>query len=305
MPKAVLAGLKKREEISLSVICSVSDTGGSAGKEREKYGTNISFGDIRRSFLELSEIPPDIKDVLTFRVKDGTSGGTVIANILGTAAVLQSSDYEKAFKTYREILKVSPKYQVFPATLDDATICAVLENGQIIREETNIDIPKHDSALKIKNVYYLEPKPRGYPKAVEALKEADLIVIGPGDLYSSLSQILLVEDISASIRESGAKKVYICNLMTKDGETNNFSVEDFTGKIEKFIGCNLDYVIYNTEKPSADRTDAFKEKRRELLKSVEINENLDERKFIGKNLLTASGDIIHDPEKVAEAILSL
>ena len=103
--------------------------------------------------------------------------------------------------------------------------------------EADIDAPKHDGNLKIKEVSLkpLEPKAKAYPKAVEEIKKADLIVMGPGDLYSSIIQILLVDGIAEAIRESKAKKIYICNLMTKNGETNGFSVKDFSGEIEKYL----------------------------------------------------------------------
>lgn len=237
MPKAVLAGLK-RQPVELSVICAMLDSGGSAGKERELYKTNVSFGDIRRSFLELSELSQEAKDVLAFR----DSNGTVIANVLGTAAVCSTGNYEKAFKAYRELLQIPSQHQIFPSTIDNATLYAVLENGEVVEGEANIDVPKHNS--KVSRVY-LEPKPIAYPKAVEAIENADLIIIGPGDLYSSLMQILLINGISEAINKSKAKKVYICNIMTKKGETDDFSVLDFTNEIEKYLKGKVNFVIYS------------------------------------------------------------
>lgn len=304
MPKTVLTGLKK-EPVELSVICAMLDTGGSAGKERKIYKTNISFGDIRRAFIALSEATSDVKDAFEIRFKDGPYKGIVIANILGTAVVQQTKDYEKALRSYREILKIPKKHKVLPATLDNSNLCAILENNKTIFGETNIDIPKHDRNLKIKKVY-LKPKAKAYPKALEVIKKADSIVIGPGDLYSSLLQVVLVEGISEAICKGKAKRIFICNLMTKNGETNNFSVSDFTNEIEKYLGCPFDYVIYNTKKPSSKRLSIYKKERQELLDLVKFDKNLlKNKKFIGGNILSSSGSIVHDPDKLAKIILSL
>lgn len=308
MPKAVLAGLKKFPEVNLSVICAMLDTGGSAGREREIYKTNISFGDIRRVFLELSEVSSDVKEAFRVRFKEGPYKGIVIANILGTAVVKQTKDYETTFRVYREILRVPEKYEIFPATLDNANLCAVLENGKKISGEKNIDKPKHKKNLKIRKTF-LQPKAKIYSKAKKAIGRADLIVIGPGDLYSTLSQILLVQGMARAIQKSKAKKVYICNLMTKSGETNNFSVLDFTKEIEKYLGIELDYVIYNTKIPSEQRLKKYRKEEPALMDLVRFGsegKNLSySKKFIGENLLSSSMEIIHDPNKLAKIILKL
>lgn len=287
MPKTILAGLKKKP-VALSVICAMLDSGGSAGREREIYKTNISFGDIRRVFLALSEASQDTKDAFAIRFKNGPYKGMVMANVVGTAMVTAGIDYERIFKVYREILRVPEHYEIFPSTLDNATLCAILENGQIIKGETYIDIPRHNS--KVKSVY-LEPEAKVYPKAIRAIERAELIVIGPGDLYSSLIQILLVKGIPEAINKSRAKKVYVCNILTKKGETDGFSVLDFTNEIEKYLKGKVDFVVYNKEQNSP------------LAEWVKIDSSLKEGKFIGANLLK-TGTVEHDPDKLAEIILN-
>lgn len=300
MPKAVLAGLKKYP-LKISVICAMLDSGGSAGRLRKEYKI-VSPGDIRRAFLVLANTSPAIKNLFNYRFKKGILKGHHFANLLITALELSTNNYEKTFYELKKLLKI--KHQVLPVTLENSELCAVLENGQIIKGETNIDKPKHNSRLKIEKVY-LDPEVNAYPKSLDAIKKADLIIIGPGDLYSSLAQILLTKGISETIRESKAKKVYICNLMTKDGETNNFSVLDFSREIEKYLGGKVDYVIYNTKKPSSQRLKKYKEKHLELLSLVKINDNLDGMKFIGVDILKDSGGINHDPEKLAKIVFSL
>lgn len=301
MPKAVLSGLKKYP-VKISAICAMLDSGGSAGRLRKDYKI-VSPGDIRRAFLALANTSPVIENLFNYRFQTGDLKDHNFANLFITALELTTNDYEKTSQAIKKILNV--QHEVLPVTLGNSEVCAVLENGRIIKGETNIDIPKHNGNLKIKKVF-LEPKARAYPKTVEAIKKADLLVIGPGDLYSSLAQILLTEGVSQAIRKSKAKKVYVCNLMTKYGETNNFTVSDFSNKIEKFLKQKLDYIIYNTKIPSPERLAEYKKKHPELLDLVKSGSDIiEDKRFIGKDISAKSGDIIHDPEKLAKILLKL
>ncbi len=300
MPKAVLAGLKKYP-VKISAICAMLDTGGSSGRLRKDYKI-VSPGDIRRAFLALANTSPVIENLFNYRFQTGSLKDYNFANLLITALELTGADFEKTSSIIKRILNI--KHEVLPVTLDNSELFAVLENGKVIKGETNIDIPKHDGNLKIRKVY-LKPKALAYPKALEAIRKADLITIGPGDLYSSLAQILLTKGIPSAIKKSKAKKVYICNLMTKYGETNNFSVLDFANEIEKLLASHLDYVICNTKKPSTQRLKFFKKEHPELLGLVKTDEGFDKNKFIGTDILTQSGDITHDPKKLSRVILNL
>jgi uncharacterized cofD-like protein len=227
--------------------------------------------------------------------------GHNFANLLITALELSTNNYGEVIKEMKKILKV--KHRVLPVTLDKSNLCAVLENGKIVSGETNIDVPKHNGNLKIKKVF-LKPKAKAYPKAIGAINKADLITIGPGDLYSSLAQVLLTEGIPEALKKSKAKKAYICNLMQKYGETNDFTVLDFASEVEKYLGSNLDYVIYNNKIPQKEKIKKYKEEHPELLDLVKINPNLPRGKFIGKDLLKTDS-IEHDPKKVAKVLISL
>ncbi len=301
MPKAVLAGLKKYP-VKISAICAMLDSGGSAGRLRKDYKI-VSPGDIRRAFLALANTSPIIENLFNYRFQAGDLKDHNFANLFITALELSTNNYEKTSQEIKRILNI--KHEVLPVTLENSNLCAVLETGKIIKGETNIDIPKHNGNLKIKRVF-LKPKARAYQKTIEAIKNADLMVIGPGDLYSSLAQILLTDCVSQAIKKSKAKKVYVCNLMTKYGETNNFSVSDFAKEIEKFLGKNVDYVIYNTKKPSGKRLVEYKRKHPEMLDTVKFNESLiKNKKFIGTDILAESSDIIHDPKKLTKTIMNL
>lgn len=301
MPKAVLQGLKKYP-VKLSVICAMLDSGGSAGRLRKEFKI-ISPGDIRRALIALADTSPVIEDLFNYRFQTGEFKGHNFANLFITALELTTKNYQRTIQEISKFLKI--KHQVLPVTLENAELWAVLENGKIISGERNIDNPKHNGNLKIKRVF-LKPKAKAYPKAIKAIKEANLIIIGPGDLYSSLSQILLTEGISQAIKKSKARKVYICNLMNKHGETNNFSVLDFVKEIEKYLSGGLDCVIYNTKKPTMKRLEKYKKEHPELLNLVSFDKDLaSQKKFIGDNFIFSSGAIVHNPEKLAKTILKL
>ena len=299
MPKAVLSGLKKYP-VKISAVCAMLDSGGSSGRLRKDYGI-ISPGDIRRAFIALANTSPVVENLFNYRFQTGELKGHNFANLFITALELSSNNYEEVCDEMYKMLNIS--HQVLPITLDNSQLFAVLENGETIAGEANIDIPKHDSSLKIKKVF-LKPEAKIYPKALSAIQDADLIVIGPGDLYSSLAQILLVKGTARAITKSRAKKVYGCNLMTKEGETNNFNVVDFSDEIEVYLGGKLDYVLYNTEKPNQETLNKVKEKHPELIEMVAFNNSLNKEKFIGKDFLDLL-NVTHDSEKLSKAIFSL
>lgn len=301
MPRAVLEGLKEKD-VKIAAICAMLDSGGSSGRLREEYGI-LSPGDIRRAFIALANTSPVIEDLFDYRFQAGQLEGHNFANLFITALELTTDDYEKAFKTMNNLLNIS--HEVLPVTLDDSQVCARLEDDTVIEGETNIDIPKHDGTLEIEEVF-LKPSAQGYPKAINAIYEADKVIVGPGDLFSSLAQILLTEGVSEAIKSSKAQTIYVCNLMTKYGETNEFFVSDFVEKIEGFLEGAFDKVIYNTQAPSESRVKSFKNEHDELLNMVDFNEDAVEGdKFIGADLLVDDEEIVHDCEKLTDIILNL
>jgi len=302
MPKAVLTGLKKYP-VKISAVCAMLDSGGSAGRLREDYNI-VSPGDIRRAFIALANTSPVVENLFNYRFQTGQLKDHNFANLLITALELSTkNDYGRVCEEMRKILNIP--HEVLPVTLDNSHLFAVLEDGQIISGETNIDVPKHNGRLRIRRVF-LRPHARPYPQALRAIAAADLIVIGPGDLYSSLAQILLVDGVARAVRGSMAKKVYVCNLMTKYGETNDFTVLDFTKDIEKKLGGAVDYVIYNKKKISPQRLAANRRNNPELIAPVDFNgASSQPEKFLGRSIVTASGEIVHDTDKLVKVILSL
>ena len=297
----VLSGLKKYNH-NLSAIVSMADDGGSTGVLREEFGI-LPPGDIRRCLVALSHSDKVLADLFNYRFKEGGVRGHSFGNLLITAFERMNGSFEKAIEHAGKILGVEG--DIIPVALENTRLWAKLENGQIIKGETNIDIPKHNGNLKIKEVY-LKPKVSANSRAKMAIAEADLIILGPGDLYTSIIPNLLVRGISGAIKKSKAKKVYVCNLMTKFGETNEFSAKDFARELERYLGENvINIVVFNNKKPSPQRLKKYAEE-----KAVFVDCNLKDFWQEGftvvlADLLRARGFLRHDPGKLARTLTSL
>lgn len=295
----VLSGLKKYK-VDLASIISMSDDGGSTGVLREEFGI-LPPGDIRRAIVAMA--PADhrlLADLLNYRFEEGGLKGHTFGNIMLTALERLTGSFEIAVDEACRLLGV--RGEVLPVTLDNVRLCAKLEDGMEIRGETNIDIPKHDGNLAVKKVW-LEPPARPNIRALYAIREADMIVLGPGDLYSSIIPNLVVRGIPEAIRKSQAKKIYVVNLMTKWGETNNFAARDFIAAVEDYLGRDvLDFVLINTKRPSPMRLRLYEE---EFAKFVETNDLPEKPVPILGDFLRRRGFIRHDPDKLAKALLSL
>ena len=298
----VLMGLKKYP-VSLTAVVSMADDGGSSKILREEFGI-LPPGSVRPALVALSNAEKSLADLWNFRFHEGKGlNGHSFGNLFLTALSKQLGSFEKAIDQAGKILHI--KGRVIPSTLQDCHLVARLENGSMVRGEVNIDVPKHDGNIPIAQVW-LDPPCKANPKAIQALKEADLIVIGPGDLFSSILPNFLVKGIRDTVRKSRAKKVYVCNLMTKFGETMKFRAMDFVTTIEKYLGANtLDYVILNKKKPSPERVKKYEKEKAEFV-SYDLNDFRRKRsQVLQADLLRSHGFIRHDSDKLAKLLISL
>ncbi|MFH1637739.1 MAG: gluconeogenesis factor YvcK family protein [Candidatus Woesearchaeota archaeon] len=297
----VLKGLKKYD-VELSAVVSMTDDGGSTGRLRDEHGV-LPPGDIRRCIVALSESTELMKELFQHRFSNGGLKGHSFGNLLITALTDITGSDDKAIKEACRLLSIRGK--VIPVTLNDRRLCAELEDGQIVFGETNIDIPKHDGNLSIKRLF-LNKKAEANNDALEAIKSADLIVIGPGDLYSSVVCNFLVDGMKEAVMKSKAKKVYVCNLMTKHGETNGFTVSDFLREAEKYIGNDsIDYVLVNNAELDLA---ILKEYEKEKDFPVKIDyETLKywNKTFVFENLVAGPRLIRHDPDRLAMQLMKL
>lgn len=290
-------------DFNLSAVVSMCDDGGSTGQLRDDYGV-LPPGDIRRSLIALSAASRSLRRLFDYRFKDGSLDGHNFGNLFLTALEKTEGSFQQAVLTVSQLLNV--KGRVIPVTLSNVRLHAELENGKIISGETNIDIPKHNPYLKIKRVF-LKPSAFLNRHALEAIKTANLIVIGPGDLYTSLIPNFLVRGMAKAVRDSRARKILICNLMTKNGETNGYSAADFLEAVENYLGKNtIDCLLINSKKPGKVRLKRYAEENcQPVILSKDYKNKFSKASILRADVLTKSGLIRHDPKKLGRQILSL
>lgn len=302
----VLSGLKKYP-FELTAVVAMSDDGGSTGVLRDELGV-LPPGDVRQCLVALSSSDKLMRDLMGYRFATGGLKGHSFGNLLLSALEKLTGSFDSAVEKAGEILRINGK--VVPATLDRVILSARVGN-RVVRGQDKI----HNTVLRegLKSLK-LEPRARANPKALRALRNADVIVIGPGDFYSSLMPSLLVDGIPRAIRGSKALKVYVCNLMTKAEHTHGFGVRDFTAAIEQQVGAPVDRVIYNNRAPSKPLLRLYSRQGEEI---VAVDPGLTGAKFVGADLVSRKfptlqkGDplsrnlVRHDSARLAKIIAGL
>lgn len=243
----LLSSLKDHTK-QLAAIVNMVDDGGSTGVLRDELGT-LPPGDVRQCLVALSD-SPKIRDLFDYRFEEGTFGGHSFGNILLTALEKVTGSFTEAVATASDILRVNG--MVIPATLDDIRLKMEWpEASLILKGERVIDANyfKYDPRRAHLS---LTPNAVANPMALQAIAQADIVVIAPGDLYTSLGPLLVIDGIGDALRQAKALKIYVSNLVTKDGQTSGFTVSHHANEIERFAGGGfLDYVLYNEQQPTA------------------------------------------------------
>ena len=245
----LLSSLKMLPNCLLTSIVNMSDSGGSSGALRVSFGV-LPPGDVRRSLVALSNAPEIMNRLMHHRFKDGDSlSGHSFGNLFLVALNEIEGSMLEAVRRLGDILHIEGI--VIPVADTQTTLCARLEDGAIIKGEDKIDLPEGKNAnLRIKEVWH-EPPVQCNSAAYASIINSDFVIIGPGDLYTSIITNLLVKSLSSAILLSKAKKIYICNLMTKAGETANYNAFDHTSEVIKYLGEDcLDYVIISNTRLS-------------------------------------------------------
>ncbi|OGG69317.1 hypothetical protein A3F27_01490 [Candidatus Kaiserbacteria bacterium RIFCSPHIGHO2_12_FULL_53_13] len=300
----ILRGLKKFP-FDITAVMTMFDNGGSSGVLRDEFGI-LPPGDVRRALVALSEGKRRavLRDLFNYRFEQ--KGSPLHGHSFGNLFLLALSkiyggDME-GIKKAAELLNL--KGRVLPVSLNSSHVHATLEDGTKIIGETNIDIPKHNGDLRIKKIV-LKPRARIFKETSEAIRDADLIVIGPGDIYSSLVPNLLVDGMKDALRKSKGKKAVICNSMTKWGETHDFAASDMVRELLKYSGLKkFDYVICNNKEISAKVQAKYAKEKKY---PVRIDEKLG--KYAGRvikaDLLLDSDVVRYDPKTVAKILYKL
>ncbi len=240
-----LRGLK-HFPLNLSGIVAMSDSGGSNRRIRDEFGL-LPTSDIRQCLVALSDENGGVgllRKLFMYRFEKGQGiAGMTFGNLFMAALTDILGSQEKAIRETGKVLRI--KGSVIPVTLTETNLYATYEDGSTVGEEHLIDEPEHDGTLKIVKTY-LRPSAEPNPEAITAIQNADLIVIGPGDLYTSVLPNLLVSGVAQALKKTGARIVYVMNLMTKYGQTYNFTAMNHVATLEQVIGKSLDYVLVNT-----------------------------------------------------------
>lgn len=246
----LLSALKEHTK-QLAAIVNMVDDGGSTGVLRDELGT-LPPGDVRQCLVALSN-SPKVRDLFNYRFDEGTFGGHSFGNILLTALEKVTGNFSEAVETASEILRV--KGTVIPSTLDSVRLRMQWEDISLeLNGERVIDAEhfKHDPR---KATLSLVPAPTVNETAIAAIQQADMVVIAPGDLYTSLGPLLVIPEIGEALAHTDAVCVYMTNLVTKQGQTEGFTVSDHAAEIQRFAGHDfLDYVIYNNQMPTEAQT---------------------------------------------------
>lgn len=250
---SMLSELKK-VVAQLWAVVAMTDSGGSSRRLMDEFGRPLPLGDLRQALVALSRSSKLWGDLFSYRFPAGPNGmvgGHSLGNLILHALQDQNDgDLLGALEDAEEMLRAAG--HVVPVTLGRATLCAELVDGSVVRGEAEIERPAGRPILPIQRVF-LEPAVRVLPRASKALARADKVLIGPGDLYTSIVPCLLVDGVADAIRSCDGEVVYICNVMTKRGETDHYTAVDFVRTIHHYLGRRVDAAVVNTTVPDAKR----------------------------------------------------
>lgn len=299
----LLRGLKKFDT-DLTAVVTVADDGGSSGRLRDDYHVPPP-GDIRNVIAALSEVEPLVEEMFQYRFKGQGKehlNGHSLGNLMLTALTEITGDFSHAIRQMSRVLNVNGR--VLPAANQRLTLFAEFEDGKIIEGESKI--PSYGQPIK--RVFLKPYHVHALPEAVEAIEQADVIVIGPGSLYTSIIPNLLVEDIRQAVLRSSARKVYICNLMTQRGETSGYTASDHVRAIHTHVGEPfIETILINDDADVPEEVQkAYEEENAEPVRfDVRLLEGMGLRVEKGAiATLSEKGSVRHEATNVAEWLMT-
>ena len=297
----VLSGLKKYTS-NLTAIVTVSDYGEQMTNSRRELQT-LPLDDIKDSIVALSEKEKTVEKLFNYQFQKGRLQGLAFSDIYFLAMKEMNGNFEDSIIKSNEIINMVGK--VIPATLDEMKIVAELANGYIVEEKSRIPEVVSEKLTKINRITISPANCKPAPGVVEAIKNADCIIIGPGSLYTNVIPNLLINGINKAVKESTAIKVYISNIMTEQGQTDNYSVSDHLNAIIEHCGQGIiDYCIYDTGEIIPEFIKKYNLEGQDI-----VEQDIDKIKgikFLQRNLSMVNSEYIrHDPNLVAESIIEL
>jgi uncharacterized cofD-like protein len=287
---SLLRGLKTYTS-NLSAIVTVADDGGSSGRLRDEYRI-LPPGDFRQCLIALADAEPLMKQLFDHRFKEGSLDGHSFGNLFIMAMADVTGDFEHALRESGKVLAV--KGTIFPSTLQDVTLVASI-NGSTVEGESKI--PKQNAPIS--HVFLKPDGAQANPEATQAILNAELVIIGPGSLYTSILPNLLVEGMVEAIKASPALKVYICNLAAQPGETDGYCVDDYLRVIREHVGSNIfDFVLVNSNHshlPTGGQS--------QVIFKADDTAKHPEVRFIPADVVNVRIPSHHDPDKLARTIM--
>lgn len=300
----LLSGLRDLKNCHTTAIVSMVDSGGSTGRLRDELGI-LPPGDILKCILALSPYQDTSRAILLKRFKkDRRLAGHTAGNMLLTMLSRYTGNFPAGVAALAEILEAEGT--ILPVTIDRATLVAELTDGSRIYGEEAIDIPRGTQRERIKDVFLVPHHHDAisvYPPVLEAIKEAEYIFIGPGDLFTSIIPNLLVSGVKEALQQARGRVYYIINIMTKFGETHHFTGRDFVAGLEDRLGRQVDGVIGNLTCPRQEMLDRYAQQKSDFVYVDPQDPFWGNRTILIKDLLESNAAIVrHDPLKLARVI---
>lgn len=295
----ILRGLKQITA-NLTAIVTVADDGGSSGRIRKEFGM-LPPGDIRNCLIAMADLEPLMERLMQYRFNGGTGlAGHSFGNLFLTAMTGITGDFEQAIRASSQVLAV--RGRVLPSTLENIILKAELVDGSVVVGESEIG----KSTQTIERLAMEPHEARPVPEALTAIDEADIIILGPGSLYTSVIPNLLVRETVEAIRRSPAIKVYICNAMTQPGETIGYTASDHVRAIIDHAGRGvIDYVLINTKNIPSELLERYKEEGgapveadMQMVRSLGVSP-------LGSALIFTTDYVRHDADQLAAIVLGL
>ncbi len=305
----------KYHSSQIAALVNMVDDGGSTGVLRDELGA-LPPGDVRQCLVALST-SPKVRDLFSYRFEEGTFGGHSFGNILLTALEKTTGSFSEAVETASEILRIKGK--VIPVTLDDVRLKMEWKDTSLILHGERVIDAEHFKQDPRKATLSLTPAVSVNTMAIDAIMQADLVVIAPGDLYTSLGPLLITPGIGEALKSTHAVTVYVSNLVTKQGQTDGFTVNDHANEIERLADESfLDYVLYNQQVPTQTQIDRYKKEDAHIVPLDAQELKTASYQAIGGNFLgpvveKEKADIIpvtralirHDSNAIARALMEL
>lgn len=299
----ILRGLKLYTE-DLTAIVTVADDGGGSGMLREDLNMPPP-GDIRNCMEALADTESMMQRLLSYRFTSGRLAGQAFGNLLLAALNGISESFDQAVGRMSDVLAITGR--ILPVTNADVVLEATFANGTSVRGESRIFAFKKAQNCRIREVRLLPELPPALPAALEAIRQADVILLGPGSLYTSVIPNLLVDGISDAIRNSRAMKIYVCNIMTQDGETEEMSASDHVAALLKHGGAGLiDICLCNSDPVNRRILERYSREDAEPMRVDTENVEKQGVQVVMRSLLDQQGDYArHSGTKVAETVIEL